>query len=380
MNRRRMVVVAAAAALLVGLTVLSFVRPWEASPQDRKILDEKKALAAEYISVLQGANPDAYMEHYSRFLKEIGQDPTKRLPTLVPAMGIAVPYVPSPLPTGAPPIPTPLTSTPTVVSVPMTVAWGSQINVDKVPVAVDAGHVFVLDTITPDAMFLVGAIYPLKFGTEAGKEVMIDLRTRQVTVLHTFPSRSIKSRAADAEGDWVAWLEVDEYEDISGWALYGYNRKTTATKKIDGEEGLTPCSGCGRFIELAMVSGDRLIWQLGNYSSRPPSVSAETKSTDLTTGETQTVSSFRQAVNMAPPTRNTRLSVRQDGPNKILVWDATQQQLVRLSNPGVPSGVVIINGNGLAWTGGGSLKDYLYPDRDEAMPNDQVISVMDVSH
>src|SRR5262249_52397887 len=147
MNRRRTVMVVAAAVLVVGVALL-FARPWEVSSQDRKILDEKKALAAEYVAIVQGrGRPDEYLEHYSQFLREIGEDPAKLLPILTPTTAISMPAIPTPVPTGMPPIPIFPTSTPTVVSVPMTVAWGSQLKVDRVPVAVDEGHVFVLDTL-----------------------------------------------------------------------------------------------------------------------------------------------------------------------------------------------------------------------------------------
>src|SRR5205085_1262109 len=148
------------AVLLFGVELVLVARQADLSrheQQIQQILKEKEVLAADYARLLQGAGSGkSYIEHYSDFLRSIGQDPITlmaQVPSPVPSEDIPVYDVPTPLPTGMPPIPTPATATPTVVSVPITVAWGANLRIDQVPVAVDPYSVFVLDTVTPDARF-----------------------------------------------------------------------------------------------------------------------------------------------------------------------------------------------------------------------------------
>ncbi|HEX6292741.1 MAG TPA: hypothetical protein VFZ66_26390 [Herpetosiphonaceae bacterium] len=111
-------------------------------------------------------------------------------------------------------------------------AWGSQLQRQTVPVALDDDRVFVPITVTPDGQHLIGSAIARRFGTEPGRLVLLEVTSRRVTEIRHLPTPFTQAVGAAADQQWIVWSEAAQQPNFSDWTLYAYNRATGETKQV----------------------------------------------------------------------------------------------------------------------------------------------------
>lgn len=111
-------------------------------------------------------------------------------------------------------------------------AWGTQLQPQTVPVALEGDQVFVPITVTPDGQALVGSAIARQFGTTPGRLVVYEIKSRAVTEIRRLPTPMTQVIGAAVDQDWVVWSEAAQQPSFVDWMLYAYNRATRETKQV----------------------------------------------------------------------------------------------------------------------------------------------------
>ncbi len=214
-------------------------------------------------------------------------DPTLATPTIsIPTASPTSATLLAATPTFSNPFPTP---NPAIKRVDLVTAWGSAFKKSVVPMAIGENHVFILDSVTPDAKFLVGPIMPRRrFGSEAGELVLLEVSTRQPTVIHKLPTPATQVIGAAVDNDWVVWSEAAHQPDFGDWILYSYNRSTRQVKQV----AQTPVDKDNKPLNSSFVlpklDHNTVVWQEGNTAVTKV-LPIGVKSADLLTGQITTL-------------------------------------------------------------------------------------------
>ena len=191
-------------------------------------------------------------------------------------------------------------STGTKDAVDMQTAWGATLQQAQVKIATDNDHIFIVDTITPDAKFLVGTVEPRKFGSENAKVALISTSDQQITLIRDLPTPDTQLIGADADSDWIVWSEASRQPDFGDWILYAYNRSTKQIKQIskapvdkDGNPLASP-------YVLPKLDHSTVVWEEATTESskvKPIGV----KSADLVTGQIKTLAPIGRTPHISWP-------------------------------------------------------------------------------
>lgn len=127
---------------------------------------------------------------------------------------------------------TPITNTAIIVD-----GWAGDLSINEIPNAIGEKHILGPLTATPDGELLLGSVQPREWteqgGTEPGKVVLVDVRSRQVTDIHQFPAADTQAYGATADNNWLIWAEAAQGQDFFGnWTLYAYDRVSHSLKQV----------------------------------------------------------------------------------------------------------------------------------------------------
>jgi hypothetical protein len=241
----------------------------------------------------------------------------------------------------------------------MTDAWGKDLKVAMVPLAVGESDLFVPDTATPDGKLLFGSIKPRKFSEKGGptprKAVFVDVVTHKITEIRQFPHNDTQMGAASADQNWLVWLEAaQDPAYFSDWAMYAYNLKEHTIRQVakaqpDKNGNVVPTDFVVPFLDHGII-----VW--GESSPVPGDTThAYIKSADLTTGRIQTLTdtginpriSWPYVMWMGPKLQNgQRLDSATHG--ALVVLNLQTGEKKTLIEPDTPSDYAI-HGDAVAW-------------------------------
>jgi hypothetical protein len=243
----------------------------------------------------------------------------------------------SPLPLGAP-------------VVAMSKAWpGVQ------PISLDLWHLagglaFVPIVATRDGKFLIGStIRQSAADQERQAFVLMDPASGAITQIKQFSNPAFQATYADADDQWVVWVEASEQPNFDDWSMYSYNRSSRAVKVIAraliGQNG-RPISGP---TVIPRIDRGTVVWPA--VPTRVPlGTHADVFSADLGTGVIRTIALDAVGPAISWPVVVYSQHVSDPDPNKLQVMAFNLQTGRRWAVTGVTSATYYaVNGDVLVW-------------------------------